>query len=115
MRKDCPRDIICHSCLNEGHTQPVCPVQLYGDYANDILEGKEADAIGTSSKSVSTNNNNNNTCAEASSAEKEKPQSDAKTMKKKKIHLILGDSNAARLYVPDDDVKCISSKTRGFL
>ena len=47
MYKDCPNDIICNFCSEAGHKQKDCErcraSQVYGEYANDITEGRTAD------------------------------------------------------------------------
>ncbi|WAR04890.1 hypothetical protein MAR_020259 [Mya arenaria] len=40
---------ICHYCKEEGHTQAECPMENYGNYAAEIMEGQRSLNVSRSS------------------------------------------------------------------
>ena len=42
-KKDCTEKKMCHFCNQDDHLYEACPHRLYGEYAADILEGREAE------------------------------------------------------------------------
>ncbi|WAR08556.1 LOW QUALITY PROTEIN: hypothetical protein MAR_018514 [Mya arenaria] len=42
QRRECPRDVLCRFCGEEGHVQMKCPRELYGNYMADIIEGRDS-------------------------------------------------------------------------
>ncbi|WAR29118.1 hypothetical protein MAR_002686 [Mya arenaria] len=42
QRRECPRDVLCRFCGEEGHVQMKCPRELYGNYMEDIIEGRDS-------------------------------------------------------------------------
>ena len=42
-KKDCTEKKRCRICNQDDHLYQSCPTRRYGVYANDILEGREAD------------------------------------------------------------------------
>ena len=91
--KECPKREweVCYFCREPGHIQRNCPsrdVEVYGDYAEEVREGKEEDVTqeGNDTK-VDTN----------------KP-SEIDTNTNKPLTVILGASNARRMNIDDKNI-----------
>lgn len=108
VRNNCPRDIVCHGCLKEGHYKKDCPIELYGQYAGEILEGRQSDNDvtpgQTQSSTVSASVEPQSDVTISNESPKQLPSPSGKS----KVQLILGDSNCKRLLITDKSVKNIS-------
>ncbi|WAR24682.1 hypothetical protein MAR_038351 [Mya arenaria] len=66
QRRECPRDVVCRFCGEEGHVQMKCPRELYGNYMADIIEGRD-----------SLNSENSDSSSEDGSYTSKRPNSNA--------------------------------------
>ena len=57
-RRDCGRDIICRFCEEEGHIAAECPKQLYGEYADEIIQGQLTEDVRNSTLNTSSTTSN---------------------------------------------------------
>ncbi|WAR01915.1 LOW QUALITY PROTEIN: hypothetical protein MAR_008473, partial [Mya arenaria] len=123
LRKDCPYDVICHYCKEEGHTQAECPMEKSGNYAAEIMEGQRS--LNVSGGPYSSDDDSTvvpgsvretlNIPVSASDPlpslkEPCPPEVTSQPIRagKSKVHIILGDSNCARIHVKDPDIRNVS-------
>ncbi|KAK3083605.1 hypothetical protein FSP39_000185 [Pinctada imbricata] len=90
LAKECPekRQLICYYCNESGHIQRNCPmrdVDVYGEYAAEVREGREANDAESTENNVT-------------------PQKPEKVNEKMvKTAVVLGASNVRRLNINDDE------------
>jgi hypothetical protein len=127
-KRDCPYDTICHACMKEGHIQSECPFELYGEYADEIIEGRlaqkedsEVRAQGNShlnsaagnaaeaeTATVTQNVTNEKTNTSGEDIESTPSRHTEPQNIKQKVGVVLGDSNTVRMHVKDKNFKNVS-------
>ena len=100
--KDCPHtDKVCFNCGKEGHIQRECTtsdLEIFGDYAHEIREGRQAEMENPENKQeVSDINKNLNPVFEMKSS----PSISSQT-------IILGASNCTRIIIDDPNIHNLS-------